>query len=135
MRQENPIIVQSNSSILLEVNNPLFVEARNAVSEFAHLEKSPEYMHTYSITPLSLWNAAALGMTAEQVIERLSRFSKYPPHLLDVLCRRMSPTISWSSWGGMEKSCSNRRRTGWSSGQGSPHCSCICRVIPSFNRF
>jgi DNA excision repair protein ERCC-3 len=78
VNQENPIIVQGNSSILLEVNNPLFVEARNAVSEFAHLEKSPEYMHTYSITPLSLWNAAALGMTAEQVIERLSRFSKYP---------------------------------------------------------
>jgi DNA excision repair protein ERCC-3 len=78
VNQENPIIVQSNSSILLEVNNPLFVEARNAVGEFAHLEKSPEYMHTYSITPLSLWNAAALGMTAEQVIERLSRFSKYP---------------------------------------------------------
>ena len=78
MNQENPIIVQSNSSILLEVNNPLFIEARNAVSEFAHLEKSPEYIHTFSITPLSLWNAAALGMTAQQVTERLSRFSKYP---------------------------------------------------------
>jgi DNA excision repair protein ERCC-3 len=74
----NPVIVQSNSSILLEVNNPLFVEARNAVSEFAHLDKSPEYIHTYSITPLSLWNAAALGMSAREVIARLDRFSKYP---------------------------------------------------------
>jgi len=74
----NPLIIQSNSSILLEVNNPLFTDARNAVSEFAHLDKSPEYIHTYSITPLSLWNAAALGMTAREVIDRLDRYSKYP---------------------------------------------------------
>jgi DNA excision repair protein ERCC-3 len=74
----NPLIVQSNSSILLEVNNPLFTEARNAVSEFAHLDKSPEHIHSYSITPLSLWNAAALGMTAGEVVERLDRYSKYP---------------------------------------------------------
>jgi DNA excision repair protein ERCC-3 len=74
----NPLIVQSNSSILLEVNNPLFADARNAVSEFAHLDKSPEYIHSYSITPLSLWNAAALGMTAREVIARLDRYSKYP---------------------------------------------------------
>ena len=75
---QNPLIVQSNSSILLEVNNPLFVEARNAISLFAHLDKSPEYIHTYSITPLSLWNAAALGITADFIIEQLTRFSKYP---------------------------------------------------------
>jgi DNA excision repair protein ERCC-3 len=74
----NPLIVQSNSTVLLEVNNPLFTEARNAVSEFAHLDKSPEYIHTYSITPLSLWNAAALGMSADEVVRRLDRFSKYP---------------------------------------------------------
>ncbi len=74
----NPLIVQSNSSILLEVNNPLFIDARNAVSGFAHLDKSPEYIHTYSITPLSLWNAAALGMTHSEVIAQLDRFSKYP---------------------------------------------------------
>jgi DNA excision repair protein ERCC-3 len=74
----NPLIIQSNSSILLEVNNPLFTEARNAVSEFAHLDKSPEHIHSYSITPLSLWNAAALGMTAPEVVKRLDRYSKYP---------------------------------------------------------
>ena len=78
MHPNNPLIVQSNSSILLEVNNPLFTEARNAVSEFAHLDKSPEYIHSYSITPLSLWNAAALGMTAGEVVKRLDRYSKYP---------------------------------------------------------
>ncbi|MCL2220251.1 MAG: DEAD/DEAH box helicase [Chitinispirillia bacterium] len=78
MNSENPLIVQSNSAVLLEVNNPLFAEVRNAVSQFAHLDKSPEYIHTYSITPLSLWNAAALGLTADDVEERLSRYSKYP---------------------------------------------------------
>ncbi|MCL2183532.1 MAG: DEAD/DEAH box helicase [Chitinispirillia bacterium] len=78
MNPENPLIVQSNSAVLLEVNNPLFAEARNAVSQFAHLDKSPEYIHTYSITPLSLWNAAALGLSADDVEERLARYSKYP---------------------------------------------------------
>lgn len=75
---QNPLIIQSNSTILLEVNNPLFVDARNAISSFAHLEKSPEYIHTYTITPLSLWNAAALGMSSTEVAERLKQFSKYP---------------------------------------------------------
>lgn len=75
---QNPLIVQSNSTILLEVNNPLFTEARNAISAFAHLDKSPEYIHTYSITALSLWNAASLGMTPEIVTQRLDQFSKYP---------------------------------------------------------
>jgi DNA excision repair protein ERCC-3 len=75
---QNPLIVQSNSTILLEVNNPLFVDARNAISSFAHLDKSPEYIHTYSITPLSLWNAASLGMQPKTVVESLGRFSKYP---------------------------------------------------------
>jgi DNA excision repair protein ERCC-3 len=78
MNPQNPLIVQSNSTILLEVNSPLFVEARNAISFFAHLDKSPEYIHTYSITPLSLWNAASLGMTPLNVVENLTKFSKYP---------------------------------------------------------
>ncbi|HUI93706.1 MAG TPA: DNA repair helicase XPB [Chitinivibrionales bacterium] len=73
----NPLIVQSNSTLLLEVNNPLFTDARDAITLFAHLEKSPEHIHTYSITPLSLWNAAALGMTPARVVELLETFSKY----------------------------------------------------------
>lgn len=56
----------------------MFADARNAVGQFAHLDKSPEHIHTYSITPLSLWNAAALGLTAEDVEERLTTFSRYP---------------------------------------------------------
>lgn len=78
MNPLNPLIIQSNSTLLLEVNNALFREARDAISVFAHLEKSPEYIHTYSITPLSLWNAAALGITPDRVIERLDDYSKYP---------------------------------------------------------
>jgi DNA excision repair protein ERCC-3 len=78
MNPNNPLIVQSNSTLLLEVNSPLFRETRDAITVFAHLEKSPEYIHTYSITPLSLWNAAALGITPSMVVERLKAYSKYP---------------------------------------------------------
>ncbi len=74
----NPLIIQSDKTVLLEVNNPLYEDARDELSRFAELEKSPEYIHTYRITPLSLWNAAAAGMKAETIVEALSRFSKFP---------------------------------------------------------
>ena len=74
----NPLIVQSDRTILLETANPLFEEARDALSIFAELVKSPEHIHTYRVTPLSLWNAAALGFTAGKVKEDLDRFGKYP---------------------------------------------------------
>ena len=73
----NPLIVQSDRSILLETDGPLFEDARDAVASLAELVKSPEHIHTYRITPLSLWNAAAAGMTADQVIDNLVSFSKY----------------------------------------------------------
>lgn len=78
MSPEKPLIVQSNSTLLLEVDNPLFKDARDTLCSFAHLEKSPEHIHTYVITPLSLWNAASLGVTAEEVIGGLERFTRYP---------------------------------------------------------
>ncbi len=74
----NPLIVQSDKSVLLEVDNPLYEEARDALSRFSELVKSPEYVHTYRITPLSLWNAAAMGMTPNEVIRTLERYAKYP---------------------------------------------------------
>ncbi len=76
-----PLIVQSDRTILLEVHNPFFAQARHALIGFAELIKSPEYIHTYRITPLSLWNAAASGFTKEHVLESLQRFSKFgiPP--------------------------------------------------------
>ena len=75
---QNPLIIQSDSTILLEVNNPKFAEAREVLSGFAHLEKSPEHIHTYSLTPLSLWNAKTIGLTAEVIISRLEEYTKYP---------------------------------------------------------
>lgn len=73
----NPIIVQSDRSILLEADNPLHAEARDILARFAELVKSPEHIHTYQVTPLSLWNAAAAGMTASEIIEALVRYGKY----------------------------------------------------------
>jgi DNA excision repair protein ERCC-3 len=74
----NPLIVQGDRSILVEVDNPLYAEARDALAPFAELEKSPEHIHTYRLTPLSLWNAAAAGMSAEEMIDVLGRYSKFP---------------------------------------------------------
>ncbi|HPQ53052.1 MAG TPA: DEAD/DEAH box helicase [Spirochaetota bacterium] len=75
--KSKPVIVQSDNTLLLEVNNPDYEEARDAISHFAELEKSPEHIHTYRITPLSLWNAAAMGMNSRQIIESLSAHSRY----------------------------------------------------------
>ncbi|KJS50494.1 DNA repair helicase XPB [Desulfosporosinus sp. BICA1-9] len=74
----NPVIVQSDRSVLLEVQNPLYEEARDTLAIFAELEKSPEYIHTYRITPLSLWNAASSGVTVADVLDGLERYSKFP---------------------------------------------------------
>jgi DNA excision repair protein ERCC-3 len=74
----NPLIVQGDRTILLEVDNPRYPEARDAIAPFAELEKSPEHIHTYRLTPLSLWNAAAAGMPAAAMIEALEGFSKFP---------------------------------------------------------
>jgi len=73
----NPVIVQSDRSILLEVDNALYTEARDALARFAELVKSPEHIHTYRITPLSLWNAAAAGLNADEIIAALVRYGKY----------------------------------------------------------
>lgn len=75
---DNPLIVQSDRTVLLETSNPTFEEARDVLSVFAELVKSPEHIHTYRITPLSLWNASALGYTSARVKEELANFGKYP---------------------------------------------------------
>jgi DNA excision repair protein ERCC-3 len=74
---ENPCIIQSDKTILLETHAPRFEEARDALSGFAELVKSPEHIHTYRITPLSLWNAAALGWHADEVKDVLDDLSKF----------------------------------------------------------
>jgi DNA excision repair protein ERCC-3 len=73
-----PLIVQSDKTILLEVASPAYEQARDALLGFAELHKSPEHVHTYKLTPLSLWNAAASGMTAQSILDALVAHSKYP---------------------------------------------------------
>ncbi|MBR1615721.1 MAG: DEAD/DEAH box helicase [Treponema sp.] len=76
-RFENPLIVQSDRTILLDVHAPRAGECRQALVPFAELEKSPEHLHTYKLTPLSLWNAAGAGFTPEDAISVLNEYSKY----------------------------------------------------------
>jgi len=73
-----PLIVQSDGSLLLDVHDPGFEEARAELALFAELEKSPEHIHTYRITPLSLWNAASTGLSADRILQILQAYSRYP---------------------------------------------------------
>ena len=75
---ENPLIVQSDRSIILEADHPRFGEVRDRLMLFAELEKSPEHIHMYRITALSLWNAGASGADAGEILEFLEEVSKYP---------------------------------------------------------
>jgi len=75
---EKPLIVQSDHSVLLEADHPEFEAARDFLARFAELEASPEHVHTYRITHLSLWNAAESGLTAQEAVDGLDRFGKYP---------------------------------------------------------
>lgn len=74
---ENPLIVQGDRTVLLEAANAKYEEARDAIAAIAELEKSPEHIHTYRITPLSLWNAASAGLTPDEALESLERLSKF----------------------------------------------------------
>ena len=77
MSSGNPLIVQSDHTALLEVGSPLAEACRAGLARFAELEKSPEHIHTYRITPLSLWNAASAGIAAADILGTLERYSKF----------------------------------------------------------
>jgi DNA excision repair protein ERCC-3 len=80
---DGPLIVQSDKTLLLEVDHDLADECRREIAPFAELERSPEHVHTYRLTPLGLWNARAAGHDAEQVVDVLLRYSRYAvPHAL-----------------------------------------------------
>ncbi len=80
---DGPLIVQSDKTLLLEVDHDQADACRRAIAPFAELERSPEHVHTYRLTPLGLWNARAAGHDAEQVVDTLLTFSRYPvPHAL-----------------------------------------------------
>ena len=78
LRPDNPLIVQSDRTLLLEVAHPAFEQVRDELARFAELVKSPEHIHTYRISPLSLWNASASGVTCDEILQSLHRWSKYP---------------------------------------------------------
>jgi len=75
---DGPLIVQSDKTLLLEVDHPLAADCRAAIAPFAELERSPEHVHTYRLTSLGLWNARAAGHDAEQVVDALVTWSRYP---------------------------------------------------------
>lgn len=75
---DGPLIVQSDKTVLLEVDHPRAQEARIALAPFAELERAPEHIHTYRITPLALWNSRAAGHDAEQVVHALETYSRFP---------------------------------------------------------
>ncbi len=76
--KDTPLIVQSDRTLLLDVHHPMFEECRNDISTFCDLIKSPEHVHTYALTPISLWNAASCSIVSSTVIESLKKWSKFP---------------------------------------------------------
>ena len=82
-RPDNPFIVQSDHTVLVEVDSPRYAGGRDALARFAELVKSPEHVHTYRITPLSIWNACSAGMDASGILSSLREYSKYevPRHV------------------------------------------------------
>ena len=89
---DGPLIVQSDKTLLLDVDHALSTECRHAIAPFAELERSPEHIHTYRLTNLGLWNARAAGHDAEQVIDTLIKYSRYavPNSLLLDVAETMS---------------------------------------------
>ncbi|HET6624786.1 MAG TPA: DNA repair helicase XPB [Nocardioidaceae bacterium] len=80
---DGPLIVQSDKTLLLEIDHERAQDCRKAIAPFAELERSPEHVHTYRLTPLGLWNARAAGHDAEQVVDTLLAYSRYAvPHAL-----------------------------------------------------
>ncbi len=77
-RPDNPLIVQGDHTLLVEVDSPRYAEARDRLAPFAELVKSPEHVHTYRITPLSIWNACAAGLSPEEIEATLHDLAKYP---------------------------------------------------------
>ncbi|MGN7248582.1 DNA repair helicase XPB [Janibacter anophelis] len=78
MALDGALIVQSDKTLLLEVDHERAADARRAIAPFAELERAPEHIHTYRVTPLGLWNARAAGHDAEQVVDALITHSRYP---------------------------------------------------------
>ena len=77
-RRDGPLIVQNDRTVLLDVHHPTADEARERLAQFAELIKSPDNLHTYRISSLSLWNAASAGLFCEDVVSFLDQYSMFP---------------------------------------------------------
>jgi DNA excision repair protein ERCC-3 len=91
--KSKPLIIQSDASILLDVHDPAAGEGRQDIAPFCELEKSPEHMHTYRITPISLWNAASAGIGGAEILQRLEKWTRFPvpdnvkTNIIDIISR------------------------------------------------
>ena len=83
-KSQNPLIVQGDHTVLVEVDSPRYEEARDHLARFAELVKSPEHVHTYRITPLSVWNASAAGMAAQQIQSVLNEYANRTDELAEM---------------------------------------------------
>ncbi|MFE4711821.1 DNA repair helicase XPB [Paenibacillus sp. NPDC056722] len=77
MNETGSCIVRRDRTVLLDCAHPNSQTAGRKLGVFAELVKSPPAYHTYQITPLTLWNAAALGATADNIIEQLHKLSRW----------------------------------------------------------
>lgn len=93
LENSKPLIIQSDASILLDVHDPAAGEGRRDIAPFCELEKSPEHMHTYRITPISLWNAASAGIGGAEILKRLEKWTRFPvpdnvkTNIIDIISR------------------------------------------------
>ena len=78
MATDKPLIIQSDRTLMLDVHSPDADACRNQIIAFSELVKAPEHVHTYHISPISLWNAASAGIGADEIIDRLDRWTKFP---------------------------------------------------------
>ena len=78
MAIDKPLIIQSDRTLMLDVHSPSCDDCRNQIIAFSELVKAPEHVHTYHISPISLWNAASAGISAEEILQRLDRWTKFP---------------------------------------------------------
>jgi DNA excision repair protein ERCC-3 len=91
--KSKPLIIQSDASILLDVHDPAAGEGRQDIAPFCELVKSPEHMHTYRITPISLWNAASAGIGGAEILQRLEKWTRFPvpdnvkTNIIDIISR------------------------------------------------
>ena len=105
LRPDNPVIVQGDGKVLVETQHPRYEDVRDFLGRFAELEASPELLHTYRITPLSLWNAASAGLEKTGIIAGLRQWSKFdvPPDVLQTIedtIERYGLRLSEDSWHG-----------------------------------